>query len=445
MISSAPIITNAGKSLFLRSLSGETITFTRFKIGNGELSAGDDGSNLLDIINPVLTFPIRKIERLDSDMRVEGDFDNSDIQSDFQWTELGLLCVGEASCKFSGDGETTEFVIADKPAKLHKVLVGDTIQTILSYNPSTGEFALDSAPAAGTDNITAYYTDDDEVLYAYANDGENAGWLKANMTAIVAELKVAFIIALGDSENITAILSQSILYASKAEFDDHLSADNPHHINAQKVGLGNVPNVTTNDQTPTYESRQTLAELTSGEKISLAFSKIAKAVKDFIAHVSLNNNPHSVTAAQVGAAKTSHTHSAAHINSGVLPIARGGTGVSSKAALLALFGSAIEIGSYVGNGDVSNWASVPTSGNPKLFIVQIEDASIVSSGGFIAIAGVNKIKNGGIPDDVEVSTLEFDWSKEGFIRWHCYSLGRGTQAAAMMVENGKRYHYVIVY
>ena len=237
MISSAPIITNAGKSLFLRSLSGETITFTRFKIGNGELSAGDDGSDLLDIINPVLTFPIRKIERLDSNMRVEGDFDNSDIQSDFQWTELGLLCVGEASCKFSGDGETTEFVIADKPAKLHKVLVGDTIQTILSYNPSTGEFALDSAPAAGTDNITAYYTDDDEVLYAYANDGENAGWLKANMTAIVAELKVAFIIALGDSENITAILSQSILYASKAEFDDHISADNPHGINAQKVGL----------------------------------------------------------------------------------------------------------------------------------------------------------------------------------------------------------------
>lgn len=399
MISSAPIITNAGKSLFLRSLGGETITFTGFKVGNGELPAGADGSDMLDIINPVLTFPIRKIERLENNMRVEGDFDNSDIQSDFQWTELGLFCVGEANCKFSGDGEATEFVITDKPAKLHRVLVGDTIQTILSYDSSTGEFTLESAPAAGTDNITAYYTDDDEVLYAYANDGENAGTLKANMTAIVAELKVAFVIALGDSENITAILSQSLLYASKTDFDNHVAADNPHHINAQKVGLGNVPNVDTNDQTPTYESRQTLAELTSGEKLSSAFSKIAKVVKDFIAHVTLKNNPHSVTAAQVGAATTSHTHNASNINAGILPVARGGTGQNTLAALANELSPYIGTGSAVFgtyNGDGTTKRTISLGFTPSAVIVvdgrgRMTDQDIVYGGVCIGTKGVRSV------------------------------------------------------
>ena len=35
MISVAPAITADGKNLLIRAISGETITFTRFKIGNG--------------------------------------------------------------------------------------------------------------------------------------------------------------------------------------------------------------------------------------------------------------------------------------------------------------------------------------------------------------------------------------------------------------------------
>lgn len=53
---------------------------------------------------------------------------------------------------------------------------------------------------------------------------------------------------------------------------------------AQEVGLGNVPNVATNDQTPTYTAASTPAELVSGEKLSVAMGKIAKAITDFITH-----------------------------------------------------------------------------------------------------------------------------------------------------------------
>ena len=82
---------------------------------------------------------------------------------------------------------------------------------------------------------------------------------------------------------------------------------NPHSVTASQVGLGSVPNVTTNDQTPTYTEASILTKLISGEKLSTAFSKISKAITDFIAHVANKNNPHSVTKAQVGLGNCDNT------------------------------------------------------------------------------------------------------------------------------------------
>ena len=76
---------------------------------------------------------------------------------------------------------------------------------------------------------------------------------------------------------------------------------NPHEVSKSQVGLGNVPNVATNDQTPTYEQTSTLSNLVSGEKLSVSFGKIMKAIADLIAHLANKSNPHDVTAADVGA------------------------------------------------------------------------------------------------------------------------------------------------
>lgn len=51
------------------------------------------------------------------------------------------------------------------------------------------------------------------------------------------------------------------------------------------IGLGNVPNVATNDQTVTYTQAASLGELTTGEKLSSALGKLAKAVSTLIAHL----------------------------------------------------------------------------------------------------------------------------------------------------------------
>ena len=81
-----------------------------------------------------------------------------------------------------------------------------------------------------------------------------------------------------------------------------------------------------------------VATLDSGKKIpveqipNLEYDSAGSASKVQTAltqHTSNKNNPHGVTAAQVGAAATSHKHSTSDITGGTLPVSRGGTGVSS--------------------------------------------------------------------------------------------------------------------
>lgn len=299
MISVAPTITTAGKNLLLRAIGGETITFTRFKIGNGELSETEIAS-MTDLINPLVEFPITDIDTSEKGfVKLTGTFDSTYITNDFRWRELGIFCKGE-----------------------------DGIET----------------------------------LYAYSNDGANAGMLKANAADVVAEQTVALIIAVGEATSVTAILSESVLYAPKTEFDAHTAdEENPHNVTAEQVGLGNVPNVATNDQTPTYNLEVTEKELTSGEKLSTAFGKIAKAVKSLIEHISDTDNPHKISPHLIKAAEAEHEHSAADITAGALSPQRGGTGMSSPTSGGLIKGNGANACSIVrGTGALYS----PYTGNP---------------------------------------------------------------------------------
>lgn len=51
-------------------------------------------------------------------------------------------------------------------------------------------------------------------------------------------------------------------------------------IDKTAVGLGNVPNVSTNDQTPTFSQASTRNNIASGEKLSVIFGKIQKFFND---------------------------------------------------------------------------------------------------------------------------------------------------------------------
>ena len=68
------------------------------------------------------------------------------------------------------------------------------------------------------------------------------------------------------------------------------------NITKANVGLGNVPNVATNDQTPTYTAASANANLASGEKLSVAMGKISRAITSLISH--LADGTRHITAAE---------------------------------------------------------------------------------------------------------------------------------------------------
>ena len=159
MITKAPILTQAGQNMLIRAISGDELIFTCFKIGNGSLPDDSNGAELTDLINPLVSFGISDIDKSESGfLKINGRFDSTDVSLDFQWRELGLF------------------------AKI----------------------------------------DDEEILYCYINDGDNAGMLRANESDVLAEQNITLVIAIGESENVTAILSEGTLYATKEELNSHV-------------------------------------------------------------------------------------------------------------------------------------------------------------------------------------------------------------------------------
>lgn len=66
----------------------------------------------------------------------------------------------------------------------------------------------------------------------------------------------------------------------KTAYDHSQTTGNPHGTTASDVGLGNVPNVSTNNQTPTFTEASTRNNIASGDKLSVIMGKIAKFFND---------------------------------------------------------------------------------------------------------------------------------------------------------------------
>ena len=261
-----PNLTDAGKNLLLRALTGETITFTKIQLGNGP---AQDAKAATGLVNPLLTVELSKIEIGEEYVTLTAAFTNGTVVSGFHITEAGFYAKDP-------DDETKE------------------------------------------------------LLYALGNEDESTADYVPNNANRILEMEFNALLFIGDAENVAAAINSSLVYASAADLEAHTTnVENPHGVTKEQVGLGNVPNRSTNDQTPTYETATSFATLTSGEKLSTAFGKIKLAITNLINHIANKSNPHGVTAAQVNAAAKAHTHNASDINAGMVPVARGGTGASS--------------------------------------------------------------------------------------------------------------------
>lgn len=97
------------------------------------------------------------------------------------------------------------------------------------------------------------------------------------------------------------------------------------NITPENIGLDKVPNVATNDQTPTFTQASSLANIASGEKLSVIFGKVMKAIADLISHIGNKSNPHAVTKSQVGLGNVANTgDSATPVSGGTTKFTTGG-------------------------------------------------------------------------------------------------------------------------
>lgn len=341
-------LTPSGTDLLMRAIAGEVnIKFTAIQLGNG----ADAGKSAAALSNPLLTAEISSYEVGDVFVTLRTTFSNSQVSASFRATEVGVL----------------------------------------AHDPDTADGTL---------------------LYAYQYTPEGESDYIPASTDKVLETQMDVLVYIGDAENVTASISQSLVYASRADLEAHVkNMDNPHKVTKEQVGLGNVPNVSTDDQTPTYTKARALEEMKSGEKISLAFGKLAKAVSSLIAHMKNGENPHKVTADQVGAAKEFHKHSTNDLTGGVLGVARGGTGVTGYDKLKEKLGVNCKIERVRDNYMYLSEGNVPGGHNNYYGIRNEKNRAAFGNNTFVAIGDkalfdhtpiMYVSKNGVIYDKVDV-------------------------------------------
>lgn len=262
-------ITDYGSAAIIAAIYEDTaLTFTGIVLGDGTLPAGTRIKGMSAVISPKKTLQFDSCTTSDNVATLVFTLQLSGISSSFYLRELGVMASID-------DGETSS-------------------------------------------------------LYAYTNAGSEAILVKPDTSGNHANIVFTLHVAVGDAENVTAIISEVTGYVTDEEFEDHLTDyNNPHHVTKAQVGLGNVPNLAPSNMTVTFTASSSLDDITSGSTLSALFAKVAKAISTLKAHLTANNNPHNVTLAQIGAAAASHTHAASAITSGVLGAARGGTGVGS--------------------------------------------------------------------------------------------------------------------
>lgn len=103
--------------------------------------------------------------------------------------------------------------------------------------------------------IFATDPDDGEILYAYANAGSEAAVVPPESGDMTVQETFHMVVTVGDATTVTATLGEYSGYASKSDLQNHVNdKNNPHNVTAEQIGLGNVPNVTPANQQPVFSN-----------------------------------------------------------------------------------------------------------------------------------------------------------------------------------------------
>ena len=132
------------------------------------------------------------------------------------------------------------------------------------------------------------YANDDEgndILIAVAIENSGECYIESENTPIGAIIQI--FLKLEDTQKVNLTInplgSASLLDIKniKDSMNTHIEDENnPHNITKETLGLGNVENVSVNNQTPTFLEADARENIVSGEKLSSIFGKIKKWFSD---------------------------------------------------------------------------------------------------------------------------------------------------------------------
>lgn len=243
------VITNAGIELLKNALSGGTITVTAIKSGAGKVDVSALKSQTA-VSSIKQSGTVQGVTKTNETIKIGVLFSNAGLSAGYSMTQLGIYAKGST---------------------------GSEVLFAISQSTTGKEVPAESAMPSWSLVHNFYIKLNNDVKMTATVDPEGYVTFETMQTALNTHTG---------------------------------NKSNPHSVTKSQVGLGNVPNVATNDQTPTYSDTTTLVTLSSGEKISIAFAKIKLAITTLINHLANKSNPHGVTKSQVGLGNVENKRSA---------------------------------------------------------------------------------------------------------------------------------------
>lgn len=243
------VITNAGIELLKNALSGGTITVTAIKSGAGKVDVSALKSQTA-VSSIKQSGTVQGVTKTNETIKIGVLFSNAGLSAGYSMTQLGIYAKGST---------------------------GSEVLFAISQSITWKEVPAESAMPSWSLVHNFYIKLNNDVKMTATVDPEGYVTFETMQTALNTHTG---------------------------------NKSNPHSVTKSQVGLGNVPNVATNDQTPTYSDTTTLVTLSSGEKISIAFAKIKLAITTLINHLANKSNPHGVTKSQVGLGNVENKSSA---------------------------------------------------------------------------------------------------------------------------------------
>ena len=309
-------ITDLGTAMLAQVMAGQgVLTFTKVVMGDGNMPSTQTPATMTDVVSPRAQASITKAVVGESGTAIVGArFSNESQESDFEWKELGLYAkVGEGGTEqlysygWTPAGElipagTTSTTLIEKLVDV-VTYVGDAAEVTAIFDP-------DFIPQVSRIEETAI-----EAMWEQGEvdptTGKSAQYLdRPGLSQLVHDIADAIA---GAGPTISA-----------DEVTGSMTAEGVLSIKASGVGTAQLADASvTTDKLA--DASVTTGKLADG---SVTAEKLADGA------ITIDQiDTSTVTPAAIGAAAAEHVHDAADVTTGTLPVARGGTGVTTDDAL----------------------------------------------------------------------------------------------------------------